>query len=588
MAVTIRIVEVRVQDFRALRDLFVPLTETTVLLGENNAGKTSFLEAIGVALGDRAGSQDDLFVGPGGVPAAEFVIDLLVQPVGSDTFASDITDTVTTGVQLPATGPEYFAIRTRGRLDAARGSMQIKRSFLRGWARRREEAQAVPELARPVPTRDVLDLLLCHLLDARRDIVEQFRNRNTYWARLLAQHGVADALRKTIQDELQELGAQIVRGSPVLQTVADDLKDVRHALGQRALEVELAALPRTLEDLIRSVDVILTAPDSSAFSVARHGMGTRSLAALLVFRSFVRTRLATGAAGPVSCFEEPEAHLHPQAQRVVFDLIAGIPGQRLLSTHSPHVASICDVFDYRLFRRRGSAVEVSWIPRTTGGAPTFSPEEVADVQRFVQNRNAETFFARLVVLFEGDTEEASLPVFAERHWKTRADTRGISFVNVGGAGNYGKFVRLLQPLRIPWLIFSDGDAEGLKGVKAAGDTIGAVLDPTSAQVVALPGGHDFEAYLFAEGYRAEIEAGIARFFGPSALAEYRELNHGQLKKKGVTRDYQSPGWEDRLAHDFFDRHKGHLGESIAEEIAKRNLPTAVVTLLERADKVLDS
>ena len=43
--------KVRVHNFRSLRDVEVSLAPMTLLVGMNNAGKTSFLKALHLALG---------------------------------------------------------------------------------------------------------------------------------------------------------------------------------------------------------------------------------------------------------------------------------------------------------------------------------------------------------------------------------------------------------------------------------------------------------------------------------------------------------------------------------------------------------
>ena len=136
-------------------------------------------------------------------------------------------------------------------------------------------------------------------------------------------------------------------------------------IGKVARAVELEALPRSIDDLIRAMDITIKSPSSSAFPVGLQGMGARSLAALLVFRSyvnFVRPKQNEGQLMSVAAFEEPEAHLHPQSQRSVFEILEEIGGQRIVSTHSTHVASIADVRSYRLFRRNGASTTVSEIP----------------------------------------------------------------------------------------------------------------------------------------------------------------------------------------------------------------------------------
>ncbi len=61
----IRIVTARIHNFRSLQDVEVTLDSTTVLIGENNSGKTSFLEALHSAIGAgrRMISEEDIFIG---------------------------------------------------------------------------------------------------------------------------------------------------------------------------------------------------------------------------------------------------------------------------------------------------------------------------------------------------------------------------------------------------------------------------------------------------------------------------------------------------------------------------------------------
>ena len=51
------IASIRIRNFRGLRDVEIPLAQTTVLIGENNAGKSSVLDCISLTLGRRWGQR---------------------------------------------------------------------------------------------------------------------------------------------------------------------------------------------------------------------------------------------------------------------------------------------------------------------------------------------------------------------------------------------------------------------------------------------------------------------------------------------------------------------------------------------------
>lgn len=588
----LRVAEVRIQDFRTIKDLWMPMRSGLVLLGENNSGKTSFLGALDVALGSARVKEEDLRRDATGNAAERFVIDVRFEPRTGDDFDDATAQVLGSGpIQLKGNDPPFFAIRSRGEIDAKRGELTLKRVFLKGWARESSEAEKVSELASTQVSRDHRSLVTFNLLDARRDAVEQLRNRRTFWGQIVRDLRLSDEVRKEVETALASLGAKLKTGSVPLAALQKELQDIQRVIAHPQLDVEVTALPVAVEDLLRAMDLLFTETGQTALPIAVQGMGTRSLSALLIFRAYVHSVLATsGGAGTLSvaAFEEPEAHLHPQAQRAVLSVIQQIPGERIISTHSPFVASIADVFDVRVFRREPDGTKVAWVSETdASGAASFNKEQLAHLRRFVQQRHGEVLFARVVGLFEGETEDAALPILARSHWPGGPDSLGISMINVEGAGNYKHITTALTALAIPWVVFSDGDQAGKSGLAAAGKAIGRAMDETSPEVVMLPNGHDFEAYLLAEGYRALAERAIGRFFGATALADYKQKNHGQGAKGGGVRDYSSAGWEERVVHDFMDRHKGTYGAALAEEIvASGKLPTRVKDYFQKLDAVV--
>ena len=82
-------VAVRVSNFRSLRLIETTLDRVTVILGANNAGKSSFLEALCIVIGAqrRTVGKDDIHLadGEGDVPRdRRAIVDLLIRPVDDD------------------------------------------------------------------------------------------------------------------------------------------------------------------------------------------------------------------------------------------------------------------------------------------------------------------------------------------------------------------------------------------------------------------------------------------------------------------------------------------------------------------------
>jgi len=582
----IRITRMRVENFRSLRDAYLPLGDMTVLVGENNAGKTSVLEALAVALGGRA-RFTDLTLDEAGNRAQSFRIDLRIEPASGDIFSADYAGIFGEGVQGHTSGgADYVNLRTTGTWNAAEDRIDTLRQYVKGWE---DGAAAAAKLGvgDRVKTGEVFDVLVFQLLGAQRDLVDQLRTRSSPWGRLMGNLKLAEAVRKEIESALGVLGGRIVSESSVLARVRTELGQLARAIRPGVGGAEIQALPTRVEELVRAMEVLVSATHGPALPIAQHGMGTRSLAALIVFRAFVSVGLlsAKRTFHPVSAFEEPEAHLHPQAQRAVFPQIAEIPGQRIVSTHSPFVAGVANVFDYRVFRRCSRGIEISWIPARRAGKPTFGPDERDQVRRFFQRRHGEALFARAVVLFEGDEEAGALGVFAWARFEQSPDALGLSLVGVDGAGKERLLARALLPLRIPTAALLDGDKAGTEAARGLAAEIASSPADAPSHVVVIPGGASFARHLVDAGFGASAERGIGKEFGPSALTDFKARQNHQRKGKTEVRDYDSPGWEGRLVVDFLSENKGRYGRAVAEAIVAdapepASWPVAVRELLD--------
>lgn len=561
--------DVRIQDFRGLSDLAISLEPLTLFVGENNCGKSSVLQALAAFFGTQRATEDDLHVDAKGQRAARFVIDVRFIPGAGLKFEPDVQARLVGKVQVPAdaTQPHFFTMRAIGELALDGSGIALDRRFVRGWADDRATSTALVVLPER-PGREHLELVNFFLLDARRDLVEELRNRSSHWGRLLADLGLDPKTRMEIEEALDKVGTAIVDSSPVLGSVKTGLSGVKEALGGSVSDVKISPVPGRIDDLARAVDVLVARPTGPALPLRLQGHGSRSLAAVMVFEAFVKKRARVGGVVPplvVSAFEEPEAHLHPQAHRAMLGLIAGLEGQKLVSTHSPYVVRVADIHAVRSITRLPTgAPKCKSVPRYSSGKPTFTDAEMLNVKRFVQRNNGEILFARAVVVIEGDTEDFALPVFARYHWGKDHGLMAVSFAHTDGAMNGQHVVRLLELLGIPWVLLADGDSRGTDGIAAIEKALNRKL--LVDEFVQLPNGAFFEKYLIDAGYRPVIEQAIANHIGATVLADAKARWHGQAGPGGIPRDYNSPGWEDRLVCDFCTARKGKIGEVLANGI----------------------
>jgi putative ATP-dependent endonuclease of OLD family len=189
----------------------------------------------------------------------------------------------------------------------------------------------------------------------------------------------------------------------------------------------------------------------------------------------------------------------------------------------------------------------------------------------------ELLFASAIVLFEGETEEQALPMFASHHWNNHPFERGVAFVGVGGEGNYFPFIRIFEAIGVPWFIFSDGEQNARTAVQAA--LVKAGLAAAHPNVFTLPNDKAIEDHLINEGYQPELKHAVAEFQKP-----FHSARHEQAKRREIM------AWSDADLEAYLKSNKTgmapHWAKAIIDRNDARSIPTAIKNLLARMDQLL--
>lgn len=562
----IKVAQIRVADFRLFEEVDLSLEEgTTVLLGENNTGKSTLLAALSVAFNRARVEPDDLHRSPTRT-ATQLHIDVRFAPTTGDHFSDAAQNVLGDAINLGDLSgtADSFVLRFIAALDGS--EIKTRRAFLNGWG-----SGAAEKLA-PLVGNDVLQLLAFDMLDAQRDVVAQLRNRRTTWSDVASLADVPNADRVALEAQLRTLSDAVTDKSAILSRVRADLSELGAALASGPLQVDIDTIPRKLGDLVRSMDITVGAQGALPFGAAAQGMGTRSLAALLVFRSGVNSALLAAevdreSAARLSAFEEPEAHLHPNAQRSVFATIDAVTGQKIITTHSTHLISTSPTTAFRLLRRAGAAATVS-------SSAGYLPSDIADVERLFVHRHPDALFAKAVALVEGDSEQVCFKAMADVWWQGRAEAVGVSLISCDGVSNVVYFGPFLELLDIPWVFLRDGDAAGVQAEGALRAKTRLVLgcdenDPDPPiRTIALAGVIEDVFESLGSATCDSVLGGHPEW----TLDDYIAHFDGQPKKKNVIRDYKGDegrvrARRDLLVHDklatarIFGRHFAGLSPS---------------------------
>ena len=150
--------------------------------------------------------------------------------------------------------------------------------------------------------------------------------------------------------------------------------------------------------------------------------------------------------------EEPEIHLHPNAQRALMTQLKALSHQFIVSTHSPYVASVCEPYEFRSMQRDGENIQVRWLPQN------IDPLEARAIKRLILRFRGETLFARGLIFVEGVTEEQLIRGMFQAYFGDDPSAFGISIIGVDGK-SYAPFLTLALSLRKPFCVISDNDGD---------------------------------------------------------------------------------------------------------------------------------
>ncbi len=411
---------VRITGFRGLENIEVELEQTTILTGINNTGKTSFLKALQLALGNRQFvSQDDFFI-QGSSVSKKIIIDLLIVPINdngkvSDNFSEDWEILFTTDrIRNDDTGNSFVPLRTIITFDSIKNSHRTQQFILKNWPEFKYDDVAQNytdwfDIDNGNKTGFHFDEIPFFYMDAQRDILEDIKLRSSYLGNMLSKVEYSDEAIKEIEGQIESLNEKAVNSSDILSNIRTTLKELDTAMDTRSEGIEITPFTKKIRDLNKGL-TIYYADSQDSFSMEYHGMGTRSWSSLLTLKAFIsllsiNAEKVNSVFFPILAVEEPEAHLHPNAQKKLYGQIDAISGQKIISTHSPYIAASAELGQIRNFYK-GETVTCGKID-----IGSLTDEDIRKINRQVINTRGEIFFSKMIVFFEGETEEQALPIF---------------------------------------------------------------------------------------------------------------------------------------------------------------------------------
>lgn len=485
-----------IKNYRTFGDFEIKLKPLTLIIGENNIGKSNLLDSIGLILG-----QDVSYNKRRILEVADFNYKEILR------FKSEVLD-----FDIPISKikyPEIFIEATFTDWDEDQESvvgdwfsnedftevkltykfapgprfnreedLQRQRDFIKKFIK--ENTQEIYDNLLPNAKLDLINFPiskyfytiygggnssssanLYHLNQMRFELLDALRDACT---ELVASHNsrlLFRILNSKEEEKYQDLKGQLVG---LQQAINDNktLQEIKKGISEQLDKISLAT-----DETSNLVDLIFSLPDVSdllkkisliygdnPIKIERNGTGRNNL----LFISLVLSYIEDVTRGHSSYFrvvglEEPESHLHPNLQdhlaRNIESLIKTKNSkdyrkdiQLLVTSHSTHITTKINFENTVVLFRNDDKIESHYV-LDGFGKNALGVKQVKYLNKYLDAVNTNIFYSRRVILVEGISEKLLMPVFFERILKHTTEKSSCCVINVNGLA-FSYFLEIIR------------------------------------------------------------------------------------------------------------------------------------------------
>ncbi|RHF87434.1 DUF2813 domain-containing protein [Roseburia inulinivorans] len=489
---------VKIKNYRNFKDVDVRLGHKQIIIGENNVGKTNFLKALQLILDPTLSDEDrmleesdfnDTLVNPM-ENKEEIVIEVYIENYSNNktilTVFQDATVKNEKGKEVLKLTYRFFPY-----IDDA-GNIEYQYNIFKG----NDETKKFGSYERKY--------LNLKVIKALRDVESEIRNsRTSPIQRMLKDYAIDKNDLERIAEEYRKNGEEILNLDELVDVTNNINKRFGAILGNDDFDVSLQAMEISPGRVLSSLKLLMAQRNTSDISLGLNNILYISMILQMLqdktvpslikedkynelivlaggeivkdtyeqsqnrnyflkerisdvqhkkLYSFMSKNMPISNAVTILAIEEPEAHLHPVNQRLIYkDVIQNSNNSVLLTTHSTHITAIAPINSIVHLHNDGTkGTEI----HATAAMP-MDEGEFLDVERYLDVKRGEIYLGKAVLLVEGIAEEYLVPRFAELLGKP-LDEKGIIVCNIN-CTNFTPYVKLLHSLAIPYAVITDGD-----------------------------------------------------------------------------------------------------------------------------------
>jgi len=441
----------KIENYRAIRKATISFDDGTALIGENDCGVSSVLDALELALGHE---HESLILPPhmfhhvsgADAPNGPIRVQLRFRENQPGEWEADTYAPFSTVLAGPGdrTRELWYEIR----IDPVPGGASKPDARLRspGNKAKSSDPDLINLLCQLNPVvRVSAGMLTGHGHPSSEKYVERSRVQSFAPEVAILVERINKAVDSRLSGKSLDLKAELEDGLLAAYDLIemDTLKLGKRESGLSQTVGEIVGWSPSGTKLLGSTQ--LQSPNSAP----------ERLGILLLIGSLLRTRPAgiIPGADPLWIIEEPEAHLHPITLTSVALFVRLIQRQKIITTYSGDLLSLIPLRQVRRLVRYEGVLTEKRVRRNA-----LSRSELRRFHYHLRSRFGVASFARLWLLVEGESEHWLVPQIA-RLMGYEFNLEGIACVEFAQCG-LDPLIKVARELGIEWHVLTDGDTAG--------------------------------------------------------------------------------------------------------------------------------
>lgn len=445
-------VQIRVKNFLSYEDSGkVDLDNKTIIVGENNAGKSNFVDAVREFFNFSNRTRQDLKRFYNQDEDRQIQI-----TVWFDELTDDEKEMFNNGTGVP--NDAELAVRLVSEYNS-----EERRAETNDYQLLIENEEGEKEWIKPTGlTNDLSNQLpdVSHY-GAERELDDAIKTsrKSSLLYKLLgsAYDEIPDDEVKDLEEDWKDLKTSLEEELP--QPIEDLIENLDDKMDEQVniddkLDIEFE-IPTVREMIQRQAKVQI----NKDRDITLNDMGSGSQMSFIF--SCIQVMAERNTENVFLTLEEPENYLHPHSIRRLHTSLSNLANEGnfiLLTTHSPELAA------------PGELDHIRRVEQSRNGSKIRQPRDQlqkADVEVMKTTESAETseiFFSRSLLICEGPSDKSTLNIAnrilaEENDDKHTFDAQGVSVLHVHGKPNIPKYLRVADEFGIPAVAVMDTDAD---------------------------------------------------------------------------------------------------------------------------------